>query len=130
MAKYLIRDLLRVMRKEKEKYRAFCMQGLGISSIEFDFIQGMLSELKASEKLKDTANLKKDYSEVLDIMLKDVIFARIVRLRVGELLEKFESGDYGRISEPNKACHHATLNYIYESTNKLLAEETEKHEFV
>ena len=105
VSKYLIRNFLRDFKNNFHKYHDYCVDTLHIDRNYFRDVKEAFNEVLFYERKRESKNYIKDYAEILDIMLGNLTFNEILKLRLRELLEKFKIKEYGRIKE----CNHENV---------------------
>ena len=118
VCKFLIRDVIKDVDIHPSKY--LLHYGDKLLPNQLDQVREICLRIKAADKNRAPGVVRKDYVNVIDMMLPNPYFNAVLQLRLGEILNEYPQGKFKRVCEHNKEDYFETLVNLYVYSKELM----------
>ena len=108
--KFLVRKLLKLIKKNPTEYYEHIGRVFEASENEFKRILKICRDLNLEEK---STQSKKDYAKVINEIMEDIVFHSIFNEVLKKILNDFVIGKFGGIKNINREIYKRTIELLY-----------------
>ena len=126
--KFLIREFFKAVLNFPDHVLEEIKKKLVINTDEFDKVLELCNELNKNEKIRTPSTVRKDYVKFINIRIQNKLYNVAFNIVLGDTLDKFRRGDYGRIGEGQREIYKTTIEELYvASSHKILIDKEKDH---